>query len=330
MIERFAFSDLRELFAKANEEKSGDQLAGLAARSERERVAAKRKLAGLSLAEFVRQPLIDPSHDEVSRLLLESYDAERFQQIQSMTVGEFRELILDDATSEEQLKQLQWAIVPEIAAAVAKIMSNKDLILAAAKIRNVTHCRNTMADRGVLGIRTQPNHPVDDLGGILLAAFWGLLFRGGGGVIGVNPASDSVETVGEILHALARLIDAYSVPTQSCCLAHITTQLEAMRRGAPVDLLFQSIAGTEAANRSFGVTLQMLREGREQVLEHHARRDVPWKGANVMYFETGQGSALSAEAHHGIDQLTLEARAYGVARVFQPFLVNSVVGFIGP
>jgi len=330
MPEQFIFRDLRDLLAKANEEKSGDQLAGLAARSERERVAAKRKLADLSLGEIIRQPLIDPSHDEVSRLLLESYDAERFQRIQGMTVGEFRELILDDATSEEQLKQLQWAIVPEIAAAVAKIMSNKDLILAAAKIRNVTLCRNTMGERGVLGIRTQPNHPVDDIGGILLAAFEGLLFGCGDAVIGVNPASDSVETVGAILRALSRLIDAYGVPTQSCCLAHITTQLEAMRHGAPVDLLFQSIAGTEAANRSFGVTLRMLREGREQVLEHHARRDVPWKGANVMYFETGQGSALSAEAHHGIDQLTLEARAYGVARVFHPFLVNSVVGFIGP
>ena len=330
MPEQFVFRDLRDLLAKANEEKSGDQLAGLAARSERERVAAKRKLADLSLGEIVRQPLIDPTDDEVSRLLLESYDAEGFQRIQGMAVGEFRELILDDATSEEQLKQLQWAILPEIAAAVAKIMSNKDLILAAAKIRNVTHCRNTMGERGVLGIRTQPNHPVDDLGGILLAAFEGLLFGCGDAVIGVNPASDSVETVGAILHALARLIDAYGVPTQSCCLAHITTQLEAMRQGAPVDLLFQSIAGTEAANRSFGVTLQMLREGRERVLEHHAQRDVPWKGADVMYFETGQGSALSAEAHHGVDQLTLEARAYGVARVFHPFLVNSVVGFIGP
>jgi ethanolamine ammonia-lyase large subunit len=330
MPEQFAFRDLRDLMAKANEEKSGDQLAGLAARSERERVAAKRKLADLSLGDFVRQPLIDPSHDEVSRLLLESYDAVGFQRIQGMAVGEFREFILDDATSEEQLKPLQWAIVPEIAAAVAKIMSNKDLILAAAKIRNVTHCRNTMGERGVLGIRTQPNHPVDDIGGILLAAFEGLLFGCGDAVIGVNPASDSVEKVGAILRALARLIDAYGVPTQSCCLAHITTQLEAMRQGAPVDLLFQSIAGTEAANRSFGVTLQMLREGREQVLEHHAQRDVLWKGANVMYFETGQGSALSAEAHQGVDQLTLEARAYGVARVFHPFLVNSVVGFIGP
>ena len=330
MAETFVFRDLRDLLAKANEEKSGDQLAGLAARSERERVAAKRKLADLPLAEFVRQPLIDPSLDDVSRLLLETYDTKRFQPIQSLTVGEFREFLLDDSTSEQYLKEIQFAIVPEIAAAAAKIMSNKDLILAAARIRNVTQCRNTMGERGVLGIRTQPNHPVDDIGGILLAAFEGLLFGCGDAVIGVNPASDSVETVGAILRALARLIDAYSVPTQSCCLAHITTQLEAMKRGAPVDLLFQSIAGTEAANRSFGVSLQMLREGYEQVLEHHARRDVRWTGRNVMYFETGQGSALSAEAHHGVDQLTLEARAYGVARVFQPFLVNSVVGFIGP
>ena len=330
MPEAFAFRDLRDLFAKANEEKSGDQLARLAARSERERVAAKRKLADLTLLEIARQPLIDPSEDEVSRLLVETHDPEKFRAIQAMTVGEFREFILDDATTEEHLKELQWAILPEMAAAVAKIMSNKDLILAGAKIRNVTRCRNTMGERGVLGIRTQPNHPVDDIGGILLAAFEGLLYGCGDAVIGVNPASDSVETVSAILRALARLIDAYEVPTQTCCLAHITTQLEAMKQGAPVDLLFQSIAGTEAANRSFGVSLQLLHEGRARVLDHRARRDVAWKGDNVMYFETGQGSALSAGAHHGVDQLTLEARAYGVARVFHPFIVNSVVGFIGP
>ncbi len=330
MGEHFIFRDLRDLLAKANEEKSGDRLAGIAARSERERVAAKRKLADLTLAEIVEQPVIDPSEDEVSRLLLETFDRQGFQALKSMTVGEFREYLLDDGTTEEQLKQAQWAIVPEIAAAVAKIMSNKDLVLAAAKIRNVTRCRNTMGERGVLGIRTQPNHPVDDIGGILLAAFEGLLYGCGDAVIGVNPASDSPETTGAILRGLARLIDAYNVPTQSCCLAHITTQLDAMKHGAPVDLLFQSIAGTEAANRSFGITLEMLREGREQVLQHHATRDVRWRGSDVMYFETGQGSALSAQAHHGVDQVTLEARAYGVARVFQPFLVNSVVGFIGP
>jgi ethanolamine ammonia-lyase large subunit len=330
MTERFVFSDLRDLFAKANEQKSGDQLAGIAARSERERVAAKRQLADLTLDEIVRNPLIAPEGDDVTRLILDTFDQQRFQQIKSLTVGEFREFILDDATTEPALKNLQWAIIPEIAAAVAKIMSNKDLVLAAAKIRNVTHCRNTMGERGVLGIRIQPNHPTDDVGGILLSAFEGLLYGCGDAVIGVNPASDSVETVASILHALARLIETYRAPTQTCCLSHITTQLAALKRGAPVDLLFQSVAGTQAANRSFGITLAMLREGREQVLEHHRQRDVPWKGTNAMYFETGQGSALSAEAHHGVDQLTLEARAYGVARVFEPFLVNSVVGFIGP
>ena len=330
MPEQFVFSDLRELFAKANEEKSGDQLAGIAARSERERVAAKRKLADLTLGEIVQQPLIDPDHDEVSRLHLDSFDQAAFQPFKSTTIGEFREYILEDSTDEAALKHIQRAIIPEIAAALAKIMSNKDLVLAAAKIRNVTCCRNTMGQRGVLGVRAQPNHPVDDVGGILLAAFEGLLYGCGDAVIGVNPASDSVETVGAILNALDRLVENYKVPTQTCCLAHISTQLAAMERGAPVDLLFQSIAGTEAANRSFGISLATLREGRERVLEHHRGRDVEWKGTNVMYYETGQGSALSAEAHHGVDQVTLEARAYGVARVFDPFLVNSVVGFIGP
>ena len=330
MIEHFDFSDLREVFAKANEEKSGDQLAGIAARSERERVAAKRKLADLTLEEIVRRPLIDPSEDEVTRLILDSFDQEALCPFGSMTVGEFREFLLDDGTTETQLQQLQTAIIPEIAAAVAKLMSNKDLVLASVKIRNVTRCRNTMGERGVLGIRAQPNHPADDVGGILLAAFEGLLYGCGDAVIGVNPATDSVETVTSILVALNRLVDAYEIPTQSCCLAHITTQLAALKRGAPIDLLFQSVAGTEAANRSFGITLNLLREGHEEILEHHRQRDVRWVGDNAMYFETGQGSALSAEAHHGVDQLTLEARAYGVARAFQPFLVNSVVGFIGP
>ena len=330
MPESFSFCDLRDLFAKANEEKSGDQLAGIAARSERERVAAKRELADIPLTRIVHQPLIDPDTDDVSRLITDTFDEEAFHPIQGMTVGEFREFILDDATAGTDLKRLQWAITPEVAAAVAKIMSNKDLILAAAKIRNVTRCRNTMGEPGVLGIRVQPNHPADDVGGILLAAFEGLLYGCGDAVIGVNPATDSVEAVRSILDGVNRLIEIYGVPTQSCCLAHITTQLAALRRGAPIDLLFQSVAGTEAANRSFGITLTMLREGREEVLEHHRKRDIGWKGANVMYFETGEGSALSADAHHGVDQLTLEARAYGVARVFNPFLVNSVVGFIGP
>jgi ethanolamine ammonia-lyase large subunit len=407
--------DLRRMFAHANEEKSGDQLAGIAATSEQERVAAKRALADLPLSEIVANPLIDPDLDDVTRLILETHDQETFAEIKSMSVGEFREFILRDETAEDDLKRLHWAITPEITAAVAKIMSNKDLVLAAAKVRVITHCRNTMGERGVLGIRLQPNHPADDVGGILLSTLDGLLYGCGDAVIGVNPATDSVETVSAILHALERLILAYNIPTQACCLAHISTQLAAMEQGAPVDLLFQSVAGTEAANRSFGITLEMLREGRERVLEHHWQKstteaqshgekhsnqksmatakpddtenfrehkhqeigrsgdpvigktktsgrestrmnanknanqprlaeaglrssDHPIIGSpdssgpipNVMYFETGQGSALSAEAHHGVDQLTLEARAYGVARVFEPFLVNSVVGFIGP
>ncbi len=352
MQEQFHFADLRELLAKANEEKSGDQLAGIAARSEQERVAAKCALADRTLAEILANPVVDPDQDDVSRLILETHDTEAFAAIQSMTVGEFRELILGDETGEAELRRLHWAITPEMAAAVAKIMSNKDLVLAAAKIRVVTHCRNTMGERGVLGIRLQPNHPADDLGGILLSTLDGLLFGCGDAVIGVNPATDSVETVTAILSALDRLITAYKIPTQACCLAHLSTQLAALGKGAPVDLLFQSIAGTEAANRSFGVTLSMLREGQQKVLEHHKQRGLqkdlpagheltgmrtnrnkdfrPSDLHNVMYFETGQGSALSAEAHHGVDQLTLEARAYGVARVFSPFLVNTVVGFIGP
>ncbi|HUJ32629.1 MAG TPA: ethanolamine ammonia-lyase subunit EutB [Candidatus Acidoferrum sp.] len=330
MSETFRFSDLRELLAKANEEKSGDQLAGIAAASERERVTAKRALADLPLLDLLNHPVIPPETDEVSRLILDSHDSSAFAPIRSMTVGDFREFILASDTTEAQLKSLKWAITPEMAAAAAKLMSNKDLVLAASKIRNVTRCRNTMGERGVLGIRLQPNHPSDDVGGILLSAFDGLLYGCGDAVIGVNPAADSVDDVAAILRALDRLITAFDIPTQACCLAHITTQLACLDRGAPVDLLFQSVAGTQAANTSFGINLAMLREGRDRVLEHHRTRSVSWAGEKVMYFETGQGSALSAEAHHGVDQLTLEARAYGVARAFDPFLVNSVVGFIGP
>jgi ethanolamine ammonia-lyase large subunit len=373
MTNRFHFADLRELFARANEEKSGDQLAGIGARSEQERVAAKYALADTTLEEIVAKPLIDPDQDDVSQLILDTHDQASFAEIKGMTVGQFREFVLSDDTTGNDLERLRWAITPEIAAAVAKLMSNKDLVLAAARIRVITHCRNTMGQPGVLGIRLQPNHPADDIAGILLSSFDGLLYGCGDAVIGANPATDSVETVSAILHALQRLIDAYKIPTQACCLAHISTQLAAMDGGAPVDLLFQSIAGTQKANESFGISLSMLREGQQRVREHHRDRgigrsddrviraseradiarnrtagsdhhsfgasknfrspDDPMTGSpdpNVMYFETGQGSALSADAHHGVDQLTLEARAYGVARVFEPFLVNSVVGFIGP
>jgi ethanolamine ammonia-lyase large subunit len=328
--ERFHFADLREVFAKANEEKSGDQLAGLAARSERERVAAKLVLAELTLQEIVAHPLIDPAVDEVSRLILESHDRDAFAAVSALTVAEFRDWILDDNTNEAALASACRGLTPELVSAVTKLMSNKDLVLGASKIRVVTRCRNTMGQRGVLGIRIQPNHPGDDIGGILLSAVDGLLYACGDAVIGVNPATESVEVVSAILHALNHLITSLAIPTQSCCLAHITTQLACIDRGVPVDLLFQSIAGTEAANASFGINLALLREGHNRVLEHHDDRDVTWAGNQAMYFETGQGSALSAGAHHGVDQLTLEARAYGIARVFEPFLVNSVVGFIGP
>ncbi len=328
--ECFVFPDLPALLAKANEEKSGDHLAGLAATSERERVAAKVALADVALGEIVANPLLDPDRDDVSRALLDDLDEEGFRPLRSMTVGELREHLLDDQVGEAELRALARAILPEVAAAVAKLMSNKDLILVASKVRNVTRCRNTMGQRGVLGVRVQPNHPADDVGGILLAAVDGLMHGCGDAVLGVNPATESVETVSAILFTLARLIDTCQVPTQACCLAHVTTQLACLDRGAPVDLLFQSIAGTQAANASFGVSLSLLREGLERVRASHRERAVHWVGDQVAYFETGQGSALSANAHHGIDQLTLEARAYGVARLFDPFLVNSVVGFIGP
>lgn len=327
--ERFTFADLRELFAKANEEKSGDQLAGIAAATERERVAAKLALADVTLGEIADNPLVDYDADDVTRLVCDSFDRPAFKErLASLTVGEFRERLL--GSDEATLHDLSPVITPEIAAAVAKLMSNKDLVLVASKIRNVTRCRNTLGQRGVFAVRVQPNHPSDDVAGILLAALDGLLFGCGDAVIGVNPAAESVDTVVAILHGIDRLITTLSVPTQACCLAHISTQLAALERGAPVDLLFQSIAGTQAANASFGVTLAQLSEGRERVLEHHRKRDVAWVGDNVMYFETGQGSALSADAHHGVDQLTLEARAYGVARSLSPHLINSVVGFIGP
>ena len=328
--ERFTFPDLRAVFAKANEAKSGDTLAGLGATSERERIAAKLVLADLTLGEILDRPLIDPDLDDVTRLILDRHDPEGFAPFRSKTVGEFRENLLDEEATGEELRALAPAITPEIAAAVAKLMSNQDLVVAAAKIRNITRCRNTMGGPRVFGGRIQPNHPADDLAGILIATLDGLLMGCGDAVIGVNPATESVESVAAILDVLQRLITTLEIPTQSCCLAHITTQLAAMEHGAPVDLLFQSIAGTEAANASFGITLNLLAEGRERTLEHHRSRDVPWLGDQCLYFETGQGSALSASAHHGVDQLTLEARAYGVARAFDPFLVNSVVGFIGP
>jgi ethanolamine ammonia-lyase large subunit len=324
--ERFKFPDLRDLLAKANEEKSGDVLAGIGARNERERVGAKMALADLTVADIMAAPLIE---DDINALVEKRLSAS-VADFSSLTLGALREWVLSPSFGVEWSASYRAAFSPEVAAALAKLMGNKDLVLAASRLRTVTKCRNTMGERGTFGVRIQPNHPSDDVAGIMLSAIDGLRHGCGDAMIGVNPAGDSVATVVQIMKGLQELVRHLGVPTQTCVLAHASTQLEAMRRGAPLDLLFQSVAGTEAANASFGVSLSMLAEGREEVLEHHQSRANEFIGENVMYFETGQGSALSADAHSGVDQLTLEARAQAVAAAFHPFLVNTVVGFIGP
>ena len=314
---------LRELLAKASPARSGDELAGLAAASAEERVRAQMALADVPLKRFLSDPIVPYEADEVTRLICDSHDAEAFAPVSHLTVGEFRDWLLSEQATTERLAALAPGITPEMAAAVSKIMRVQDLITAAAKCRVVTRFRSTIGLPGRLATRLQPNHPTDDLKGIAASVLDGLSYGNGDAVIGVNPASDNVATCEALLHMLDAIRERYAIPTQICVLAHVTTQMEAMRRGAPVDLVFQSIAGTEAANASFGVSLAMLDEA------HAAARELG-RGENVMYFETGQGSALSANAHHGIDQQTCEARAYAVARRYRPLLVNTVVGFIGP
>lgn len=325
--ERFVFGSLREVLAKANEDKSGDELAGIAATSDRERIAAKLALADIRLSDVVAETLID---DAVTAAVLATHDIDAFAPLASLTVGELRDLVLGDDFPSMWDEGLAAALTPEVAASVTKLMSNLDLVVASSRLRVLTRCRNTQGGVGVMGVRIQPNHPTDDVRGILLSALDGLLFGCGDAVLGVNPATESVAVIGEVLHGLQELVRRIAVPTQTCVLAHVTTQLQALEAGAPVDLLFQSVSGSEAANDSFGFNLPLLAEGREAVLAHHRERPGDFIGDNVMYFETGQGSALSAGAHHGVDQLTMEARAQAVARLFDPFLVNSVVGFIGP
>jgi ethanolamine ammonia-lyase large subunit len=321
-----SFEDLKTLLAKASPARSGDALAGIAAENDQQRVAAQMALADVPLKQFLAEPLIPYESDEVTRLIVDTHDADAFQSVAELTVGEFRDWLLCYETSTESLTALAPGLTPEMAAAVSKLMRNQDLILAASKCRVVTKFRNTIGLPGRLSIRLQPNHPTDDAIGIGASILDGLLYGCGDAVIGINPATDSVETVVRLLNVLAELIERYTIPTQGCVLAHVTTQLAAIERGAPVDLVFQSIAGTEAANASFGVNLKLLEEAQ------HAARSLARGplGDNVMYFETGQGSCLSAGAHHGVDQQTLEARAYAVARRFEPLLVNTVVGFIGP
>ncbi|MBM3562536.1 MAG: ethanolamine ammonia-lyase subunit EutB [Alphaproteobacteria bacterium] len=323
---RYSFPDLKSLMAKATPLRSGDCLAALAATSAAERVAAQMALADLPLSVFLNEALVPYEEDEVTRLILDSHDRRAFALIASLTVGEFRDWLLSDAADEESLAALTFGLTPEMAAAVSKICRNQDLILIAAKRRVVTRFRNTLGLRGRLSSRIQPNHPTDDARGVLASAIDGLLLGNGDAVIGVNPASDSPEQCYELLRLLDELRETLNIPTQSCVLAHVTTTLQLMERRAPVDLVFQSIAGTQAANSSFGIDLALLRESREAALA--LKRGTI--GDNFMYFETGQGSALSANAHWNCDQQTLEARAYGVARIFDPLLINTVVGFIGP
>ncbi|MGC1176238.1 ethanolamine ammonia-lyase subunit EutB [Polaromonas sp.] len=322
----YHFHDLKDLLAKATPLRSGDRLAGVAAATDEERVVAQMALAELPLARFLNEAVIPYEDDEVTRLIMDGHDAAAFAPIRHLTVGDFRNWLLSDAVDSATLAAVAPGITPEMAAAVSKIMRNQDLILAAQKCRVVTAFRGTIGLAGRLSTRLQPNHPVDDAAGIAASLLDGLLYGSGDAVIGINPASDHVPQVVHLLTLMDEIIQRYAVPTQSCVLTHVTNTLEAIGRGAPVDLVFQSIAGTEAANRSFGVNLQLLAEAQSAALSL-GRGSV---GNNVMYFETGQGSALSANAHHGLDQQTCEVRAYAVARRFKPLLVNTVVGFIGP
>jgi ethanolamine ammonia-lyase large subunit len=317
----YRFADLKTLLAKATPARSGDELAGIAAGSPEERVAAQMALADLPLATFLSETVVPYEEDEVTRLIIDEHDAGAFAPVAGMCVGEFRDWLLSDGAH-----ALESGITPEMAAAVSKIMRLQDLVTVAAKIRVITRFRNTLGLPGRLSTRLQPNHPTDDPVGIAASIIDGLTYGSGDAVIGINPVSDNVASVVNLTRMLDHIRATFEIPTQTCVLAHVTTQMDAMRQGAPVDLVFQSIAGTEAANRSFGIDLAMLREARGHALEL-GRGTV---GDNVMYFETGQGSALSAGAHHGVDQQTCEARAYAVARHLKPLLVNTVVGFIGP
>src|SRR6201987_3467097 len=322
----YVFEDLRDLLAKATPPRSGDGRAGIAAGSAQEMVAARMALADVPLTQFLQETVIAYEDDEVTRLIIDGHDARAFAPIASQTVGSFRDFLLSDAASPTVLKQLALGITAEMAAAVSKLMRNQDLILAAKKCEVTTAFRNTIGLRGRMSARLQPNHPFDDAKGITASILDGLLLGSGDACIGINPASDDPATIGTLLRLLDQLIARLQIPTQACVLTHVTTTLQLIRQGLPVDLVFQSIAGTEAANRSFGIDLALLREALDA--GRSLRRGTV--GDNLMYFETGQGSALSADAHHGVDQQTCEARAYAVARAFDPLLVNSVVGFIGP
>jgi len=322
----WAFDDLRTLMAKASPLRSGDALAGVAASSAEESVAARMALADVPLRAFLAEPLVPYEADEVTRLICDTHDAAAFAPIAAMTVGELREHLLSEAADTEALARLAPGVTPEMAAAASKVMRNQDLILAASKCQVITAFRDTIGLPGTMSVRLQPNHPTDDPAGIMASIVDGLALGSGDAVIGVNPASDSPDLLEDLVRRLADLIARFEIPTQSCVLTHVTSALKLIERGAPVDLVFQSIAGTEAANASFGVSLALL----DEALDAARSLNRGTMGGNVMYFETGQGSALSANANLGLDQQTAEARAYAVARRYEPLLVNTVVGFIGP
>lgn len=323
---RYVFDDLKTLLARATPERSGDQLAGIAARSAAERMAARWALADLPLAHFLAEAVVPYEDDEVTRLVFDGHDAAAFAPVAHLTVGGFRDWLLSDAADSATLAALAPGLTPEMAAAVSKLMRHQDLMLVAKKCRVVTRFRNTLGLPGRLAVRLQPNHPTDDLRGVAASILDGLMYGCGDAVIGINPAGDHPAGIAGLLRLLDELIQRHGIPTQGCVLTHVTNTMQLIEQGLPVDLVFQSVAGTEAANTGFGITLAMLAEAREAALS--LRRGT--LGNHVMYFETGQGSALSADAHHGVDQQTLEARAQAVARHFRPLLANTVVGFIGP
>lgn len=323
--EKYNFKSLKDVMAKANEEKSGDQLAGIAAESVQQRIAAKAVLSELLVKDIRENPLVPSENDEVSRIIEGDINEQIYEEIKNWRIEQLREYILSNETGDRELKRLSKGMNSEIIAAVTKLMSNLDLVHAANKVEILSTCNITIGQKGTLSSRLQPNHPTDNIDGIIASLKEGLSYGIGDAVIGINPVDDSVESVKKVLHATKDFINDWSIPTQNCVLAHITTQMKAIKQGAPADMIFQSIAGTEIANRSFGISADLIREAEELVKKHGTGT-----GPNLFYFETGQGSELSAEAHMGIDQVTLESRNYGFARHFNPYIVNTVVGFIGP
>ncbi|EGA89412.1 ethanolamine ammonia lyase large subunit [Planococcus donghaensis MPA1U2] len=321
----YTFSNLKEVMAKANEEKSGDRLAGIAAETVQERIAAKTVISNLLVSDIRNNPLIPIEEDEVSRIIEGDINERIYAEIKNWSIAELREYILSNRVGDRELKRISRGMNSETIAAVTKLMSNLDLVQAAGKVEILTTCNITIGQKGTISSRLQPNHPTDSVSGMLASLKDGLSYGIGDAVIGINPVDDSVESVKRLLHATSDFINEWEIPTQNCVLAHVTTQMKAIEQGAPADMIFQSIAGTEKANRSFGISAELIAEAKDLALKQGTSR-----GPQVMYFETGQGSELSAESHYGIDQVTLEARNYGFAKHFDPFIVNTVVGFIGP